>query len=155
MWTTSAIQKPILVDSPPEAVYDMVADITRMGEWSPVCKKCWWDDDANRAVGSWFTGRNEVGERTWQTRSQVVAADRGREFAFIVGGDRTRWGYRLEAVDGGTKVTESWELLPGNVAAYKERYGDTAQAKMAGRLETAKSGIHATLAAIKKASETG
>ena len=93
------------------------------------------------------------GERTWETRSQVVAAVRGHEFAFTVGGDRTRWGYRFEAVDGGTKVTESWEVLPGSVAVFKERYGDNAEAEMANRLETAKAGIHATLSAIKKAAE--
>lgn len=143
----------IVIASAPEAVYQMVADITRMGEWSPVCKKCWWDDGASGEAGSWFTGHNELGERTWQTRSQVVVADPGHEFAFIVGGDRTRWGYRFEAVDGGTKVTESWEFLPGNAEAFKERYGANAQAEIANRLETAKSGIHATLAAIKKAAE--
>ena len=143
----------IVIESPPETVYEMVADITRMGEWSPVCKKCWWDDDANQGVGSWFTGRNEMGERTWETRSQVVAAVRGHEFAFIVGGDRTRWGYRFEALDGGTKVTESWEFLPGNVVVFKERYGDNAESEIANRLETAKAGIHATLSAIKKAAE--
>ncbi len=71
------------------------------------------------------------GERTWETRSQVVAADQGHEFAFIVGGDRTRWGYRFEAVDGGTKVTGSWEFLPGNVSVFKERLGGNAEAEMA------------------------
>lgn len=143
----------IVIDSAPETVYEMVADITRMGEWSPVCKKCWWDDEASHGVGSWFTGRNETAERTWETRSQVVVADPGQEFAFIVGGDRTRWGYSFEPVDGGTKVSESWEFLPGNVVVYKERFGDSAEAEIANRLETAKSGIHATLAAIKKAAE--
>jgi hypothetical protein len=28
----------------PESLYDMVCDVTRMGEWSPVCLACWWDD---------------------------------------------------------------------------------------------------------------
>ena len=37
-------------------------------------------------MGAWFTGRNEVPGRTWETRSKVVAADRGREFAWVVGG---------------------------------------------------------------------
>ena len=143
----------IQIHSPPKTVYEMVADVTRMGEWSPVCKKCWWEDDASQGVGSWFTGRNEKGERTWETRSQVVAAEPSHEFAFVVGGDRTRWGYRFEAVEGGTKVTESWEFLPGNVVSFKERFGDRAETEMADRLETAKSGIQATLAAIKKAAE--
>jgi len=76
----------IVVACPPEDLYDMVSDVTRMGEWSPVCKACWWDEGDGPRPGAWFTGRNELPERTWETRSQVVAADRGREFAFMVGG---------------------------------------------------------------------
>lgn len=56
----------------------MISDVTRTGEWSPVCKACWWDDGDGPWPGAWFTGRNELPERTWETRSQVVAADRGR-----------------------------------------------------------------------------
>src|SRR6202142_2653486 len=76
----------VVVARSPEDLYEMVADVTRMGEWSPVCKACWWDEGAGPAVGAWFTGRNELPERTWETRSEVVVADRGREFAFIVNG---------------------------------------------------------------------
>ena len=28
----------------PEALYDMVSDVTRMGEWSPVCTGGSWDE---------------------------------------------------------------------------------------------------------------
>src|SRR5919197_5403834 len=98
----------IVVARPPDELYDMVADVTRMGEWSPVCKACWWDEGAAPRVGAWFTGRNEMGEHTWETRSEVVAADRGREFAFVVSVSGTRWGYEFAPVDGGTRLTESW-----------------------------------------------
>jgi len=130
-------------------VYSMVADITKMGTWSPVCKSCWWDPGAGPSVGAWFTGRNELGANTWETRSQVVAADPGQEFAFVVNG-QTRWGYQFHAVDGVTRLTESWELLPEGRASFEERYGMDAEAQIANRLETAKQGIAATLAAIKK-----
>ena len=145
----------IVIARPPEDVYDMVSDVTRMGEWSPVCKECWWDDGAKPEVGAWFTGRNELPERTWETRSEVVAAERGKEFAFIVGGRFTRWGYTFRAVDGGTEVTESWEFLPGGQEMFKERFGDDAPAQVANRHEAARTGIPATLASLKKAAEAG
>lgn len=145
----------IVIAASPRDVYDMVSDITRMGEWSPVCRACWWDEGAGPKVGAWFTGRNEVPGRTWETRSEVVAADRGREFAFVVGGNLVRWRYSFAPVDGGTKVTESWELLPDGVTRFGERYGEDAQAQIEDRRETAKAGIPATLAAIKKAAEAG
>ncbi len=40
----------------PEALYDLVSDITRTGEWSPVWTACWWD--AAGQVGVWFIGQN-------------------------------------------------------------------------------------------------
>jgi hypothetical protein len=152
--TSLQYSESILVASSPEAVYDMVSDVTRMGEWSPVCKACWWDDGDGPRPGAWFTGRNELPERTWETRSQVVAADRGREFAFLVGGGWVRWGYTFAAADGGTLVTESWEFLPDGIAGFHARYGDQAEAQIANRAELARTGIPATLAAIKKAAES-
>ena len=29
-----------------EELYDLVSDVTRTGEWSPVCRACWWEDEA-------------------------------------------------------------------------------------------------------------
>src|SRR5438477_151645 len=52
----------------------------------------------------------------WSTKPRVVAADSGREFAFVANavpvGDTTKWTYRLEpSGDGGTDVTESFEIV--------------------------------------------
>jgi Polyketide cyclase / dehydrase and lipid transport len=143
----------IVVARSPEALYDMVSDVTRMGEWSPICTACWWDDGDGPRVGAWFTGRNELPERTWETRSQVVAADRGREFAFEVNSGWVRWGYTFTAVDSGTYVTESWEFLPVGIAGFHDKYGNGAEAQIANRTEAAHRGIPVTLAAIKKAAE--
>ena len=92
----------------------MVVDVTRVGEWSPMCTACWWDEGEGPHVGARFTGRNERQGRTWETRSEVVAADRGHRFAWEVIEPPTaaRWGYSFVAKDGGTEVTETWELLP-------------------------------------------
>jgi hypothetical protein len=143
----------IVVARAPEELYDMVADVTRMGEWSPVCKECWWDEGAGPEVGAWFTGRNDLSDRSYETRSQVIAADRGREFAFIRGGNLVRWGYQFAPVDGGTEVTESWELLPDWVTMVRERAGDGVNDQIVTFRKAAEDGIGATLAAIKSAAE--
>ncbi|HLY82091.1 MAG TPA: SRPBCC family protein [Acidimicrobiales bacterium] len=145
----------IVVARSPEDLYHMVSDVTRMGEWSPVCKTCWWDEGAGPAVGAWFTGRNELPDRTWETRSEVVVADPGHEFAFIVGGKFARWGYTFVPVENGTQVTESWGFLPAGIAMFEERFGAEAEAQIANRSDAAQSGIPATLAAIKKVAEAG
>jgi Polyketide cyclase / dehydrase and lipid transport len=104
------------IEAPPEEVYDLVADVTRMGEWSPECQQGEWLNGATGpAVGASFKGKNRHGRARWSTSPRVVVADRGHEFAFVVpdssGRDTVRWTYRFEATDSGTDVTESYEVL--------------------------------------------
>lgn len=116
-------QESVTVETSAEALYDLVSDITRTGEWSPVCTACWWDDEAEAGqVGAWFTGHNELPHRTWETRSQVVVAERGREFSWVVGGSLVRWGFTFAPAQTGTAttLTESWEFLPGGIAMFEE-----------------------------------
>jgi hypothetical protein len=143
----------ITVARSPEEVYELVTDIARYGEWSPICTGCWWDEGDSPRVGAWFTGRNEKPGRTWETRSQVVAAEPGRRFGFRVGGRLVQWEYRMDPADGGTRLTESWEFLPDGIALFHERYGADAQREIDIRSEDARAGIPATLAAIKATAE--
>jgi hypothetical protein len=103
----------LVVEATPEVIYDLVADVSRMGEWSPVSTGGAYDDD-----GVWFTGHNAAGSRTWSTRCRVIVADRPHEFAFINHGveghfEMVRWGYTLRPVTPTTtELIESWEVLP-------------------------------------------
>lgn len=148
-------QESITVQASAETLYGLVSDITRTGEWSPVCTSCWWDDEASAGQsGAWFTGRNELPHRTWETRSQVVAAERGREFAWVVGGKFVRWGFTMTPAENGTTLTESWEFLPDGIAMFEEKFGDDADAQIADRTQQALVGIPKTLAAIKRIAES-
>ncbi len=147
-------QESVVVAATPEALYDLVSDVTRTGEWSPICQECWWDDDAvPGALGSWFTGRNVTPTRTWETRSQVVVASRGREFAWLVGEGYVRWGFELQPVQVGTRLTETWDFLPAGLAMFEQRYGDDAPAQVEERTRAALSGIPETLRAIREIAE--
>jgi hypothetical protein len=102
-----------------DRVWDLVSDITRVGEFSPETFEAQWLDGASGpALGARFRGhvrRNGRGPVYW-TACTVTACDPGRAFAFAVGGPgRTTvntWRYQLEPGAGGTDVTESFEL-PG------------------------------------------
>ena len=148
-------EESVTVEASADLLYDLVSNITRTGEWSPVCTSCWWDDEAEAGrVGAWFTGRNELPHRTWKTRSKVVAAERGREFAWVVGGTFVRWAFELAPAGTGTVLTESWEFLPGGIAMFEEKFGDDAAAQIADRTQQALDGIPKTLAAIKRIAES-
>ena len=63
-----------------------------------------------------FVGHNRGGPfglMQWSRRGRVLIADRGEEFAFVTeegGREGTVWRYRFEPVDGGTRVTESYDV---------------------------------------------
>lgn len=145
----------VVVAASPEALYDLVSDITRMGEWSPVCTGGQWDDDTH----TWFTGTNATPERTWQTRCRVEVAERGREFTFVNCGfegdvELVRWSYTFTPVDGGTQVSESWTVLD-DYPAFLGRVAPSLDVAeyLKGVVPTTKQGMAETLARLKAAAE--
>ena len=104
-----------VVAAPPEVVYDLVADVTRMPEFSPEITSCRWLDGANGpAVGARFASVNTNARgKSWKNRPVVTAAEPGQAFAVTrsepFAGTIT-WRYRFEPVDGGTRVVESYEV---------------------------------------------
>jgi hypothetical protein len=115
MGAATSAQTTLHIEATPEAVYDLVSDMPRVGEWSPECYRCEWIGSDGPAVGADFKGYNRVGPVRWSARGRVTTADRGREFAFVTlhkgRREETRWRYSFRANDGGTDVTESYEFI--------------------------------------------
>jgi len=102
------------ISATPERVYELVSDITRMGEWSPECIRCSWTKGATGpVVGARFKAANKGGRGpAWFNSPVVTVADPGREFAFNrsgVGIGSYTWRYALEPTPTGTRVTESFD----------------------------------------------
>jgi uncharacterized protein YndB with AHSA1/START domain len=96
-----------------DEVWAAIADVTRMGEWSPECHTCTWNEPADGpAVGAMFTGQNRNGEFEWTTECEVTECEPGRVFAFdgVFGDLRfAKWAYRIEPTEAGCIVTETWD----------------------------------------------
>ena len=113
----------VTIDRPPAQVWAAIADVTRMGEWSPECTAGRWVGGATGpAVGAKFEGDNEakVAGRTvkrWTTTSEVTACEPGRNFEFVAEG-YTTWRYRFQPAGDGTLVTESFEYEPKGVSGF-------------------------------------
>lgn len=105
----------MVVDASPAEVYAVVSDVSRTAEWSPECVACEWTEGATGpAVGATFRGTNRQGQREWTMDAVVDEAVPGERFVFHTekdGVDRTRWGWRLDPVAEGTKVTQFYERL--------------------------------------------
>ena len=150
----------ITVAAPPEQVYAIVSDVTRIGELSPVCAEGKWSEGAADAkAGGWFTGHNKIGEFTWDTQCRIDVADAGKEFTFTNCGatgdvELVRWGYRFEPDGDGTKVTETWQVLPAYPDFVRGDNPDMdVKARIDGMAQMARDGIKDTLANLKRVVE--
>lgn len=104
----------IEIEASPGDVYAMVADITRMGEWSPEASGGVWLDGGVGEVGDRFVGHNRTPEREWERECEVARAEIGKDFTFVVGGveaNCTWWSYEMEPTPTGTKLTERWWMV--------------------------------------------
>ncbi len=100
------------ISAPAEQVWAMVADVTRMPEWSPE-NECsvWLGGATGPAAGAKFRGTNQNGSKRWKTVAAVTAAEPGRIFTFAVKAGPFKvaeWAYTFDPTPGGCRVTETW-----------------------------------------------
>jgi polyketide cyclase/dehydrase/lipid transport protein len=143
----------IEIAASPEAVYDMVSDVTRMSEWSPEQSATKWVGGATGpVVGARFRGTNRIGWHRWSTSCTVIDATRGKRFAFHVsdyGFAVSDWIYEFEPTPTGCKVTESTIDRRGFII----RVGGGPVTGVYDRSSHNLEGIRTTLAALKAAAE--
>ncbi len=151
MGLPTTASRSIEIAASPEAVYDVLSDVTRTGEWSPECHTCEWLGEPGQ-VGSRFKGRNRSGPARWTTTAEVLAADRPTRFEFATiyrGAPATCWTYTLSG-RGPTTLTESFESVntPLPLKVIETVF-------LRNRQQQIEQGIDTTLARIKAIVEAG
>jgi hypothetical protein len=153
---TDRTEVRVTVAAGPTTLYEMVSDVTRMGEWSPENVGCTWLGGATGpAVGARFKGKNQRGWRKWSTINEVVEAEPGQAFTFRTssfGLKVARWSYQFSGDDpaGPTTVTESWTDERGRLIHVA---GGVATG-VGDRASHNKAGMQQTLDTLKAAAET-
>jgi hypothetical protein len=141
------------VAASPERVYDVLSDVSRMGELSPETVRAQWTDESDVArVGATFRGSNRIGLLRWSTVPVVTRAEPGRAFGFDVPApSRTSWLFELEPSPGGCRVTESMHrdgAQPMPIRVLQRLAGVT------DRAEHLRAGMTATLERLAAVSES-
>ncbi len=106
------------IDAPAAEVWELVSDITKMGEYSPeVVEAEWLDGATGPSLGAHYRGhvrRNERWPVLYWTTCEITACVPGElfEFAVVMGGRRVNtWRYVFAAAgEQATVVTESFDL---------------------------------------------
>jgi hypothetical protein len=107
------ITRSVHIAASADAVWSMVTDLPRMGEFSPENIGGYWLDAATGpALGAKFRGTNRNGGLQWWTRVTVVEYEPGRLFTFDVrakiGIRVSRWSYELTPTATGCLLAEHW-----------------------------------------------
>jgi hypothetical protein len=106
-----------VVEADPAAVWAVVADVTRVPEWSGECRRVEWSNGATTAVpGATFRGENRAGPFRWRRANRIVAADAPQRLVWrtvptLLYPDSTEWRIELEPVGTGTRVVQSYEVV--------------------------------------------
>jgi uncharacterized protein YndB with AHSA1/START domain len=156
----------VVVAARPELVWDLLADVTRVGEWSPECIRAAWLEEPGRPQpGARFTGHNQFpGGLEYEVTCVVTEADRPRAFAWVVlddSGDPARpsssWRYWIDPLPGGgSRVRQRFTHGPGAsyLRAVAAEAPDQAAGIIAARREGLRANMSATLGAMKAAAES-
>ena len=146
------------IDASITDVWDLVTDINLPARFQDEFVEAEWLDEGP-GLGSRFLGRNERGERQWETTSWVVAHDPMRAFGWAVS-DRENpgatWTYFLDQT-GDTTILRYRRIIgpgPSGITAAIERDPDNEEEIIAARDEEHRVHMQAVVDGIKDQAES-
>jgi uncharacterized protein YndB with AHSA1/START domain len=122
------------VAASPEAVWAVVSDITRIGEWSTETYLCEWDEGQQPGLGATFTGHNRYGEAEWSNQGVITEWTPNERLTWDVhltgpaaerfgSGPMTTWGFVIEPTDAGTRLQQVTEdMRPDDLKALGAKF---------------------------------
>lgn len=142
------------IAAPPDTVWGLISDVTRMGEWSPEnVGGVWVKGATGPAVGARFKGKNARGKKSWSSDCEVTECEPGARFAFRVTAGPlavATWAYSVSETPTGCHVTESWTDARGRIVTHAGKL----LTGVADRESHNREGMEQTLAALARVAES-
>ncbi|WP_328535789.1 SRPBCC family protein [Streptomyces sp. NBC_00344] len=147
----------------PARAWDLISDVTRIGEWSPECVRAAWTERAGGTprAGDRFTARNEYADGFAATVECVVTeAERPYVFAWVVLDDTgavdrpgSVWRYELRAAGEDTRVRHTFTHGPGLTGLRESAADNPDKDVLTGRLAQLRRNMTMTLRAMTGGTE--
>jgi uncharacterized protein YndB with AHSA1/START domain len=104
------------VEATPQQVWEVLSDVTRVGEWSHECHTATWlPGHTSAVVGAQFAGSNRQGLMRWGRLCTITEVEPERLLVYRTGGglppDSTQWRFDLEPIASGTRIRQSYSIL--------------------------------------------
>ena len=150
--TAELLEESIDIDATPQAVWAVVSDLKRMGEWSPQCTKMIISRGSVN-LGTRTININRRGPLIWPTTSKVVRFTPDHEIGFRITENRTIWSFTITPTDTGVRVTERREAPGGSTTKLSSVLVDRLFGGADSFEAELKLGMAETLGKIKKVAE--
>lgn len=121
--TDQAVSGSRVIDAPIDKIFDIIADPRRHKDFdgSDTVSDAHLGPDRLK-LGAKFGVRMSIGPVPYFMRSKVVEFEENKRIAWAHFG-KHRWRYELEEVEGGTKVTETFDYSTSMSPAFIEKSG--------------------------------
>ena len=100
------------ISAPPQEVWEIISDLESMGNLSPENSGGRWEKGVTGIEkGAIFRGKNKNGFRQWSTKVLITECEPPKKLSFslrVAGKEWCEWSYKIDAVEDGCIVTESW-----------------------------------------------
>jgi hypothetical protein len=165
-----SISESVVVAAAVDQAWALIAEVTRMGEFSPECVAVRWTRGSTPSVGNTFEGTNlavvhsggQALEAEWTRPCTITRSESERVFAYTVG-DRfdgtpaSEWEFELSrAQDGGCRIVQTFRHRPDGLSGIRVQADadpPRAEAIVAARTGDLAAGMRETLARIKQCLE--
>jgi hypothetical protein len=145
------LESSIDIDARPQDVWAVVADLRRMGQFSPQTKRMFVLGGVIEQ-GTTTINYNRDGWKVWPTSAKVTDFQPNKRIAFSIPLNGTIWSYTIEPTETGSRLTERREAPLGTtkISHILVDMGFGGEEHFEGVLRT---GMAQTLAAVKRTVE--
>lgn len=139
-----------VVAAPPERVWALLTDLSRMPEWSPELVRMVPLRRGGLRVGQWYLGINRRKAVVWPTRSVVAELEPGRVLAWDTTSSGARWIWELAPEGAGTRVVHR-RPVPRRLTPVSRVFAPLFLGGTAGHADELEAGMAQTVARLKSA----
>ena len=140
------------VAAPPERVWALLADLSRMPEWSPELVRMVPLKPGGLRVGQWYLGVNRRRVAVWPTRSVVSLLEPGRAVGWDTTSSGARWIWEIAPDGAGTHVVHR-RPVPRGLTGVSRVFAPLVLGGSESHADELEAGMAQTVARLKAAAE--
>jgi len=140
------------IAAPPDKVWALIADTSRMADWSPELVTMLPLKSGGMRKGQWYLGVNRRKAAVWPTRNVVGVLEPGRSLAWDTKTSGARWIWEISPAGEGTHVVHR-RPVPERITLVSNLYARFFLGGIEDHADELEAGMARTVQALKAVAE--